>query len=138
MIRREGSLAWVGVLVAGLVGGCESVDLSEFKVETAKERTAEGSEEARRRSEFQETNSAEALRWLLGHRVEQGMSLDEANEILGAQGERVYQDQWLKQGNTRVWREDETYRWGPDDRGQVSYLFFREGHLVNFDQKDYR
>ena len=138
MSRREGSLACVGVLVAAALCGCESVDLSEFNVETAKDRVAVESEAARRRSEFQETNSAESLRWLLGHSVAQGMSLDEVNESLGQRGERVYEDQWLKKGNTHVWREDDTYRWGPDDKGQVVYLFFREGHLVNFSQKDYR
>ena len=138
MSRREGTLACVAVLAAAALCGCESVDLSEFKVETAKDRVAAESEAARRRSEFEETKAAESLRWLLGHGVTQGMSLDEVNEVVGERGERVYEDQWLKKGNTRVWREDETYRWGPDDEGKVVYLFFREGHLVNFSQKDYR
>jgi hypothetical protein len=90
------------------------------------------------RSRFQLERAQDAARWLLANRVKQGMSPADVAEIFGEQGERVYEDEWLKSGAGQYQVGDETYKWGPDDRGTSYYLMFRGGRLANFDADQFR
>jgi hypothetical protein len=89
------------------------------------------------RSRYQLDRAQDAARWLLANRVRQGMSPGDVAEIFGEQGERVYEDEWLKtEGQYQV--GDETYKWGPDDHGTSYYLMFRSGRLANFDANQFQ
>jgi len=80
----------------------------------------------------------QAMRWLLGHRLETGMTLADVNKVFGQVGVEETNDSWIKKNNARYRRNDETYRWGPDSQGQSVYLVFRDDQLVNFDPTEFR
>lgn len=75
----------------------------------------------------------EALDWLLAHRIENGMSVDEVSEVLGDTGEKLEQDGQYKNNGGLYQTTDQGYRWGPDRKGRSVTLFFRDGRLVHFD-----
>lgn len=89
------------------------------------------------RSRYQTEKDPAAIRWLLAHRVQQGMNVGQVSQILGEDGQRRYDDVALKERNVAFRVTDETYQWGPDNKGQVYVLFFRDGRLVNFNPRDY-
>lgn len=90
-------------------------------------------DESRYRKEYQTTRSRKALRWLLANRLEAGMPFEDVSHVIGEKGALEENSGWLKskRGTYRV--DDKAYRYGPDDRGEVIYLFFRDGKLVNYD-----
>ena len=75
------------------------------------------------------------LYWLLGHRIETGMTVAEVAVVLGERGEKEPRGQWVRQGDFRI--DDEIYRYGPDSEGQSVYLVYREGRLVNHNREDF-
>jgi hypothetical protein len=95
-------------------------------------------DEQTQRTKFQTEQSSEAVRWLLSHKVRQGMSLQDVAGILGEEGAPVDADNWIKNDGVGYQVGDETYRWGPDDRGNSYYLVFRHNKLVNFDPAEFR
>lgn len=88
------------------------------------------------RSRFMEEKSPESVDWILANALRQGMTTTEVGSAFGEDGERIYDDEWLKCGNLYQ-RTDETYRWGPDSAGRSVYLVFRDGTLVNYDPDQY-
>jgi hypothetical protein len=66
------------------------------------------------------------------------MSPEEVAGILGAPGEPIHDDQWLKSEGSLYQVGDDTLRWGPDSAGQSYFLMFRSGKLVNFDHREFR
>ena len=74
---------------------------------------------------------------LLQNRVENGMTPAEISHVLGEEGERVYEDGWIKNRGGHYQAGDETWKWGPDRKGNSVYLVFRESRLVNFDASEF-
>jgi len=101
-----------------------------------------GKEMARKESEYRlrylTKGDPEAMRWLLGHRLETGMSLAEVNKVFGQDGVEETDDGWIKKHSSRYRRSDESYGWGPDSQGKSVYLVFRNEQLVNFDPAEFR
>lgn len=88
------------------------------------------------RNRYQADRSPRAQRWLLAHGVQRQMTVAEINTVFGEDGERVYDDAWLKKGSS--YRSDDVvFRWGPDRRGRSVYLVFRNERLINFDPKEF-
>ena len=89
-------------------------------------------EEETHRSNYQETRSPADLQWLMRNCVESGMTPTEINGVLGEQGQRVYDDDWIKTRGGHYQSGDDTWKWGPDRKGNSVYLVFRGSKLVNF------
>jgi len=121
------------------VSGCQVLEQSGFMPESM----LVGSKQmARKESEsrllYLKEGDPQAMRWLLGHRLETGMTLADVNKVFGQVGVEETNDSWIKKNNARYRRNDETYRWGPDSQGQSVYLVFRDDQLVNFDPTEFR
>lgn len=78
-----------------------------------------------------------ALDWLLAHRIENGMSVEEVSSVLGDSGEKLEQDGQYKNKGGFYQTTDQGYRWGPDRQGRSVTLFFREGRLIQFDPDEF-
>ncbi|MDB5387004.1 MAG: hypothetical protein JWM11_2650 [Planctomycetaceae bacterium] len=87
------------------------------------------------REKWQSRSDGKALKWLLATQIGNGMTLDEVNAKLGDIGSREEGTQEFKTKMDGVRIDDVLYRWGPDREGEVFYLVFREGKVVNFDSK---
>lgn len=128
--------AWLVLAGMGVGAGCESPgNLTSY----FRSQTDNGfEEEDAQRRKYQASRSHGAMRWLLANRLQPGMSYNEVCGVLGEEGVREFNDNWLKTkgGNYRV--DDIAYKFGPDDRGQSVYLVFREDALVNFDGEQFR
>lgn len=136
-LRTRGLAALV--VAAGLLAsaGClQSLKIPGIPDPAAAEAEAQKAREQRRL--YQSEKDPRAIRWLLGHRLKQGMQRGLVNRILGEDGERRYNDAALKERNDGSRLSDETYQWGPDAEGNSYVLFFRNDRLVNFNPKDYR
>jgi len=86
---------------------------------------------AEHRRRFKETGDPKSIRWLLAHRVQEGMSVEEVDRVLGVDGKRRYEDASFKAHNRGVRATDATYEWGPDSKGSPYLLFFRNDRLIN-------
>lgn len=95
-------------------------------------------DEQTHRQRFQNSRDPDAMRWLLAHSLQQGMTVAEVGRVFGEDGQREYNDRWIKTGGGFYRRDDVVYRWGPDSDGQSAYLVFRDGKLTNFDPADYQ
>jgi hypothetical protein len=123
--------------VACLSAGCELARSQTWLFPESKSQAT--SDEQKQRTKFQTEQSSEAVRWLLSHRVRQGMSQQDVALIIGEDGAPVDADAWIKNDASSGYQVgDETCRWGPDDKGNSYYLVFREGKLVNFDPAEFR
>jgi len=131
-----GALFLISWLTAAGCGALNGTGIASLDSVTREKKEIRGEESHRRR--FREDSDPEAMRWLLGHRVAQGMSLADVNQVFGVQGVREVSDRWLKASNGLYHEGDVVYKWGPDNNGRTVYLAFREGHLVNFDPAEYR
>jgi hypothetical protein len=124
------------VLAAGcLCAGCELAGKQSWLFPESKSQAV--SDEQKQRTKYQTEQSPEALRWLLSRRVRQGMSPEDVAVIIGEEGAPVDADDWVKSNSSGFQVGDETYRWGPDNRGNSYYLVFREGKLVNYDPAEF-
>ena len=120
-----------------LVAGCEGFDLSRLPGIARVTYTAEEMrEEDEQRAKFQTDRDPEALDWLLANRLRSGQSVQEVEAVIGNEGERVANDRFLKTNSTVYRDDDETWKWGPDNRGRSLYLVFRDDRLI-FDSKDH-
>ena len=120
-----------------LLSGCQSLgDMTHMIVYGDRQEDHAVLEEKHRKL-YQTERSRDSLRWLLAHRVRQGMTHADIARVLGEDG--VYEEnaRWLKSNSTIYREDDELFRFGPDDRGQSIYLPFREGKLVHFDPKQF-
>ncbi len=89
------------------------------------------------RLRFQTERDPAAIRWLLAHRIQTGMSVSAVNDILGEPGTRVFADRPFKTAGGHFRSDDVIYKWGPDRDGNAYYLGFRNGILVNFDPRSF-
>ena len=94
-------------------------------------------EEERHRTEYQESRDPAELRWLMRNRIQSGMSPSEVSKVIGDEGERVYDDGWVKNEGGYYQANDEAWKWGPDREGKSVILVFRDRQLVNFDPREF-
>jgi len=91
-------------------------------------------EEVEKREEYLTSHSPDALRWLVVHRLKNGMKRSDVNTVIGEDGERVFADSEILATDGAHYRsEDMVYRWGPDSNGNVYMFVFRDDHLVNLE-----
>lgn len=127
---------WLGLgLTLGQVG-CETAGWNGRLLEAFAGSSNHDAElEERHRSAYVQHRTRSDLYWLLGHRIETGMTVAEVAVVLGERGEKEPRGQWVRQGDFRI--DDEIYRYGPDSEGQSVYLVYREGRLVNHNREDF-
>jgi hypothetical protein len=89
------------------------------------------------RDNFQLHRDHKSLYWLLANRIQTGMQLHEVEQVLGEPGERETDMSRLK-SDGMYQTTDLVYKWGPDETGHSVVLFFRDGHLVNFDRNSFK
>lgn len=87
------------------------------------------------REQWQTRRDGLALKWLLATQVSNGLTVEEVNSRVGDVALREEGTQEFKQKVDGVRIDDVLYRYGPDRDGEVYYLVFREGKVVNFDSK---
>lgn len=116
-----------------MVLGCEGVPTLPGVQST---RRSEAEEETYR-SKYVTQQDGEALRWLLQHRINTGMTVDQVSEVFGLPGEELYGDAEYKRGGGNYQTSDVGYKWGPDRNGKSLVLYFREGRLVNFNPDEF-
>ena len=141
LINLSLSISGFIVLAAGAVG-CQTLEqnfpfLEIFNPNFAAVDPAVQAEAEVQREKLQVEQSDKAMRWLLSHVIEPGLTPEEVDSLLGQEGQRVYNDTRYKLAGGDYQAQDEGYRWGPTDSGSVYILFFREGTLVNFDPDEY-
>ncbi len=131
----------VGIAVVAFAAGfgCETLQKAGVPglEQYVKEDPAVIEEEREQREKFSLHQDHKALYWLLANRVGNGMQLHEVEEILGAPGELTTEARQLKSDGLHQ-TNDPAYKWGPDSKGYSVILFFRDGHVSNFNPKDYR
>lgn len=126
------------LLLAGLCG-CESPGwMKSLQDAFGSQSAADYRAEEQYRRKYLANRDPQALNWLLAHRIQSGMSVDDVQQVLGEEAERETNDKWIKpkQGMYRI--DDEVYRFGPDHDGRSVYLAFREGRLVNFEPEEFK
>lgn len=130
---------WYGlaVIVVGLAAGCET--LHNSGVPGLEQYVNDGVALAapEYREKFQVDRDPEAFAWLLRNRVRAGMTTMEVNEALGEAGEEFSQTDSIKKNTDGYQSTDVGYRWGPDAQGRSVILFFRDGHLVNYNPSEF-
>jgi hypothetical protein len=87
------------------------------------------------RTQWQTRRDRAAIRWLLATQIHNGLTPDEVGLRLGEVGTREHNTREFKREGDGFRIDDEFYRFGPDRDGEVYYLSFREGHLINFDAR---
>lgn len=87
------------------------------------------------REKFSAERNHESLYWLVAHNVKNTMSLREVEAAIGEPGE--YMTETGRMRSEGVQATDSAFAWGPDSEGHSVILFFRDGHLTNFDPNDY-
>lgn len=86
---------------------------------------------------WQSQRQPAAIRWLLSTQIRNGLTLEEVNQRLGDTGEKEQNTREFKREGDGFLVDDELYRFGPDREGEVYYLGFREGKVVNFEGDNY-
>ncbi|MDA0835255.1 MAG: hypothetical protein O2955_17490 [Planctomycetota bacterium] len=132
-------LTLVGICLLVSNVGCQSLKIKDNRFNCGLFSCKTDRNEAeKRRQTYQSERDPESICWLLAHEVHSGMMLEEVNQVLGENGVREENSQWIttKGGNYRA--DDVAYRWGPDSEGGTVYLIFREDRLVNFDAATFK
>ena len=126
------------VLSLSFIAGCQALNdagvpgLTGFlNTETAVK------EEEQHRQKYQESRDSAELGWLLRNRIQSGMSPAEVSKVFGDDGERVRDDEWVKNEGGYYQVGDEVWKWGPARDGKSVFLVFRERQLVNFDPHEF-
>ena len=118
-----------------LLEGCEG--LHEMNIAKWGDTQDGHKQEEVHRKQYQADRDPAALRWLLAHRIHTSMRVEEVNNVLGEEGAREYNDNWLTTKGGQYRTDDKVYKWGPDANGRSVYLVFRDGRLTNFDPSEY-
>lgn len=118
--------------------GCESLEQIPFEHLAMPKKDRSHLYEDEYRTRFQKTRDREAIRWLLAHRVENGMRRNEVEKIIGQEGRFEPSDRTLKANSASYRAGDKTYAFGPDSQGAAYFLIFRENKLVGFDRAEFR
>ena len=102
-----------------------------------KEDPAKVEEQRSHREEFALHRDHKAFYWLLANKISNGMQRPEVEEVFGEPGE--YTSEFTRLKSDGLYQTtDSAYRWGPDSKGYSAVLFFRDGHVNNFNSKDFR
>jgi hypothetical protein len=132
-------LTVAAVITVGNFVGCET--LNNAGVPGLKPYSKVNTEEVKKeqdcRNDFQVHRDHKALYWLLANRIQTGMQLQEVEQMLGEPGERETDMSRLKT-DSLYQTTDLVYKWGPDQTGHSVVLFFRDGHLVNFNRESFK
>lgn len=129
--RMGGTVGWA-CLLASVVWGAGCGQMGGFLTQSGGAETRYV-EEQRQREEYLASHSADSLRWLVTHRLKNGMSKKDVDSVIGEEGEREFRDQEIL-GEGGLYRSDDlVYRWGPDREGNVYMFVFRDDHLINFE-----
>jgi hypothetical protein len=140
MLNRQvvNSLIMAAILTIFTVVGCQTLhDAGVPGLESyLKPDTEEIKATQQHRDNFTLNRDHKALYWLMANRITNSMTLNEVEQILGEQGERETDAARLK-SNGPFQTADLCYKWGPDCSGYSVVLFFRDGHLCNFNPKDF-
>jgi len=127
----------IALLATALFSGCQTLSGVTREIVYGRVETEPSLDEERHRKQYQTERSRASLRWLLAHRVKQGMTHADVARVIGEDGTYEENARWLKANSTIYREDDELFRFGPDDRGQSIYLPFREGKLVHFDPSEF-
>ena len=128
----------LAVLAVGAASGCQSLhDAGVPGMAAFLNSETQSKEEERHRTSYQTSRDPSEMRWLLRNKVYSGMSPSEVSKIIGDEGERVYDDGWVKNEGGYYQASDEVWKWGPDRKGQSVMLVFRENELLNFDPTEF-
>ena len=121
-------------VVAGL--GCEMLHNAGLPgmEPFLKVNAAQAEEERSLRDQFVLHRDHKGFYWLLANRVENGMPLKDVEQALGEPGELETGMGQLKSDGLYQ-TTDLAYKWGPDRTGYSAIVFFRDGHVVNFNPK---
>lgn len=129
----------VGILVLCSLVGCSN-PVSKMMFTNHKNRNPamapdkqrERGEEEGHRANYLATRSSDDLDWLMRNRIQNGLTLSSVNNILGQKGKPTEEADGIAQAGGSSGGTDGTYQYGPDDRGQMYRLTFRNSRLVDF------
>ena len=126
-------------LAASIIAGCETPDWTRSMNDgfAYKEKRSSREVEEKHRQEYAATHSRKSMRWLMGHCIDTGMTLDEVRKVMGEEGTLETHDRAFKSHGGDYMLSDEMYSW-QDDQGRSIYLGFRENRLVNFERSAFR
>lgn len=93
---------------------------------------AERREEQQHRAKYQATRSSKEFQWLQEHRLENGMTLETVNHLLGQKGKRIDGAGENPADSDAAHKHDGAYRYGPDDQGHTLQLTFKNGRVVDY------
>jgi len=131
----------IGVVLAFALAGCSNpvskmmfTNHKQRNPAMAPEKQRERGEEQAHRANYRSTRSSEDLDWLMRNRIENGLTLESVNNILGEKGERTDagDEDGIAQAGGASESKDGTYEYGPDDKGRSYRLTFRNSRLVEF------
>ena len=89
------------------------------------------------REKFTVHRDHKALYWLLANCISNGMQLHEVEHVLGSPGEFTTDFNGASSDGVHQ-TTDSAYKWGPDNTGRSVVIWFRDGHVSNFNSKNYR
>lgn len=96
------------------------------------EKQRERTEEQEHRAKYRSTGSSTDLEWLMKNRIENGLTVNSVNNILGEKGDLIEGAEGIAQAGGETGSTDGTYMYGPDDRGRMYHLTFKNSRLVDF------
>lgn len=139
ILRRVALLFSIALILCVTIVGCETLHNAGFPGldDYVKPDPVAVAEEKSNREKFSIQRDHQALNWLLTHRIHNGMQLHEVEEALGGPGEYTTDYNGAdSQGLHQV--TESAYKWGPDSKGQSVVIWFRDGHVCNFNPGDYK
>ena len=128
---------FIFVALAPIIG-CTSLNEGAIRKMLAPDPETTQADEAKNRERFQQTQDPDALRWLLGNCIENGMTRAQIEAVIGQSGRYEPNDRTIKSGNEAYLTSDKVYAFGPDSESHIYYLVLRDNRLVGFDPKEFR
>jgi hypothetical protein len=139
MLHQRKMFEFCGLcLTVWAIAGCGSPDWTRSMNDSFRfnDPSSKATEE-KHRQEYVASHSRKAMRWLLSHCVDTGMSYDQVCNIMGEEGTLETHDRAFKSHGGSYFLDDAMYSW-KDNEGRAVYLGFREDRLVNFDRAEFR
>lgn len=137
-LRSPGGLRIALLLTCLMLASCETLKAPGSTADWfARNNRSHEREVQSYRTQWQTRRDKGAIRWLLASQIHNGLTPDEVSLRLGEVGTREHNTKEFKREGDGFRVDDEFYRFGPDRDGEVYYLGFRDGKLVNFDAKNF-
>ena len=137
-LRSPGGLRIALLLTCLLLASCETLKAPGSTADWfARNNRSHEREVQSYRTQWQTRKDKAAIRWLLASQIHNGLTPDEVSLRVGEVGTREHNTREFKREGDGFRVDDEFYRFGPDREGEVYYLGFRDGKLVNFDAKNF-